>query len=117
MLLDSDTQIEISVYQDTELNDDGSAAGGMSIVEAYFMGGRVAMTLPGLSGESTKQARGWGVGIAASASRPVRLANATSWRLSGIMVGVDTVVRGGAAAAAAAGSSALRRRRPGPSRD
>ena len=72
-MLDSDTHIAVRLFLDT------------AVAEAYFMGGRVAMTIP-VAASTTD----WSVAIGASAA--ARLSNATSWGMSSIYVTKEEVL-------------------------
>mmetsp|Transcript_32745 Transcript_32745/g.45725 ORF Transcript_32745/g.45725 Transcript_32745/m.45725 type:complete len:80 (+) Transcript_32745:411-650(+) len=73
-MLPSDTLISIRLFLDT------------AVAEAYFMGGRVAMTIP-IAASTTN----WGVAIGSSASGTT-LVNATSWGMSSIYVTKEEVL-------------------------
>ena len=75
-MLDSDTHIAIRLFLDT------------AVAEAYFMGGRVAMTIP-----VTASTTDWSVSIGASAA--TQLSNATSWGMSSIYVTQEEVLHAG----------------------
>ena len=72
-MLASDTHISVRLFLDT------------AVAEAYFMGGRVAMTIP-VAASTTD----WDVSIGASAA--TTLANATSWGMSSIYVTKEEVL-------------------------
>ncbi len=72
-MLASDTHISIRIFLDT------------AVAEAYFMGGRVAMTIP-VAASTTN----WGVSIGASTA--TTLINATSWGMSSIYVTKEEVL-------------------------
>ena len=71
-MLPSDSHVSIRLFLDT------------AVAEAYFMGGRVAMTIPVAA--STKN---WDVSIGSSAS--TELANATSYSMSSTYVTKEEV--------------------------
>jgi hypothetical protein len=73
-MLGSDTHISIRLFLDT------------AVAEAYFMGGRVAMTIPVAASTSD-----WGVSIGSSAAGTT-LSNATSWGMSSIYVTKEEVL-------------------------
>ena len=73
-MLSSDKHIAVRLFLDT------------AVVEAYFMGGRVAMTIPVSPNTSD-----WSVALEADAGGAVRL-NATSWRMGGIYVTREEVL-------------------------
>ena len=72
-MLASDTHISVRLFLDT------------AVAEAYFMGGRVAMTIP--VAVSTTD---WDVSIGASTA--TTLINATSWGMSSIYVTKEEVL-------------------------
>ena len=72
-MLDTDTHITVRLFLDT------------AVAEAYFMGGRVAMTIPVASSTTD-----WSVAVGASAA--ARLSNATSWGMSSIYVTKEEVL-------------------------
>ena len=95
VLLPSDTELSVRLFVDTAPTL-GAQANDISIAEAYFGGGRVAMTLPGPSlGKGGAAATlEWEVGVAASGD--AALVRATSWAMSAIMLqNKEDVVRGG----------------------
>ena len=73
-MLSSDKHIAVRLFLDT------------AVVEAYFMGGRVAMTIPVSPNTSD-----WSVALEADAAGAVLL-NATSWRMGGIYVTREEVL-------------------------
>merc|ERR1712194_587490 len=85
-LLPSDTELELRLFLDS--NTAGNKSFG--VAEAYFMGGRVAMTVPldmsALSGSSA-----WKATVAAT-SGSVTVLNGTSWSLSSIWVTPEDVL-------------------------
>ena len=81
VLLPSDKELSVRLFVDTAPSL-GADANDISIVEAYFCDGRVAMTLPGPS--LGNRAVDWDVGLAAS--RDAALVRATSWAMSAIML-------------------------------
>ncbi len=72
-MLASDTHISVRLFLDT------------AVAEAYFMGGRVAMTIP-VAASTTD----WDVSIGASTA--TTLINATSWGMSSIYVTKEEVL-------------------------